>query len=110
MAQRGKPRLAFVLICVALGVLHLATPARAPGLLDQQQTDVAGEICVSQPIWLGQTFTAGITGMLDQVDLSARQNLAPGVGLPLIVQIRTVNGGFPSTTILSTTTTTVFNS
>ena len=108
-ARRRKPMKRLMIVLAA--VFSVALPGQATaGTLDQQQTEVAGEIGVSQSGWQGQTFTAGITGTLDQVDLSARQNLAPGVGLPLIVQIRTVSGGLPSTTVLSTTTTTVFNS
>jgi hypothetical protein len=94
-------------VALALSVLIFAAPAQAAGMVDQEQTTVDGELGIFQSLWMGQTFTAGISGKLDQVDLAARQNA--GLGLPLIVQIRTVSGGLPSGTVLSTTTATVVN-
>jgi hypothetical protein len=107
LAPNVRSRRVLVLAAVSLGCLVAAPSARTTGTLDQQQTAVAGEIGVSQSFWLAETFTAGITGTLDHVDLAARQNI--GFGLPLIVEIRTVTSGLPSATTLSTTTTTVVN-
>ena len=86
--------------CTAL-VLGAAAPASA-GTLDQQQTSAPNNVGLTgNPPAAGnnslaQTFTAGITGGLDQVDLSLIK-----VGVPpanLTVQIRSVVAGQPGPT------------
>jgi hypothetical protein len=75
------------------------------GTLDQQQiagTAPDAEVYSNQN-W-AQTFTAGLSGGLDQVDL----NLAQQIGghsapmTPLTVEIRNVSGGVPGGTVLGT--------
>ncbi len=51
--------------------------------------------------WVAQTFTAGITGDLDQVDLVVFRFSTPG---DLTVQIQAVAGGVPSGTVLASAT------
>ncbi|MGH3136476.1 MAG: hypothetical protein ACRDPV_08295 [Gaiellaceae bacterium] len=84
-------------------LLATAVPAGAAGTLDQSQTsDSAGTECLCAPFSrLGQTFTAGTTGNLDQVDLLLYRVGSPG---NLSVEIRPVSDGVPSNTILSTAT------
>jgi hypothetical protein len=78
------------------------SPVLAAGTLDQQQTDTAGGNvqCFGPPAALGQTFTAGLTGNVDQVDLFI------SVGAPSVinVQIRNVVGGVVGPTVLASTT------
>jgi hypothetical protein len=92
-----------VIAATVAASLATAVPASAAGSLDQSQNNAsAGTECLCEPFFsLGQTFTAGITGNLDQVDLLLYRAGSPG---NLTVQIRTVSGGVPSNTILSTAT------
>jgi hypothetical protein len=97
-------RLARVLCGVALVLLVATDPASAAGTLDQSQTTQvpAGEAgFVSSSQWEAQTFTAGITGQLDQVDLLLQRSGFPG---SLLVEIRTVSAGTPTSTVLATAT------
>jgi hypothetical protein len=80
--------------------------ASAAGPLDQSQTDATD----AQPIpgnpafpsyRVAQTFTAGRTGHLDQVDLLLRRQLNPG---DLIVEIRSAPHGVPSDAALTAVT------
>jgi hypothetical protein len=87
---------------LAAGVVAflLAPGIASAGTLDQQQTanDVAA-LGPSQSVSDAQTFTAGLTGGLDQVDL-----LLASVGTPttyLTVEIRDVSGGVPGEAVLA---------
>jgi hypothetical protein len=91
-------RLAFA---AASATLLLAAPASA-GTLDQQQTS-SGSVFnqVKATFTLGQTFEAGLTGGVDQVDLwLAKDANAPTQ--PLTVQIRDVVSGTPGAQVLAT--------
>ncbi|MGE5747161.1 MAG: choice-of-anchor R domain-containing protein [Solirubrobacterales bacterium] len=87
-------------LILACGVFMLAPGAALAGTLDQQQTDHAGTTANIQSAssW-AQTFTAGLSGGLDQVDLYLGSFGAPAV--PLYVEIRDVSGGVPGNTILA---------
>ncbi len=78
-------------------LLAIAAPATA-GTLDQQQTSENTNIALLSGQTPAQTFTAGISGVLDQVDLSLEQ-----VGTPpasVTVEIRnTDNAGNPRTVL-----------
>jgi hypothetical protein len=93
---------------VALGVLALAPAGAWAGTLDQQQTSFAagGAGIVGPeltPASRAQTFTAGLSGELDRVDLALAQPTTPSVG-PLTVEIRNVDAsGAPGTTVLAST-------
>ena len=80
-----------VLIAAVAGVAALIPAAGASaGTLDQQQTTPGfGSIAVDASFSRAQTFTAGLTGQLDQVDLKLQ-----GMSLttPLTVQIRDGSG------------------
>jgi hypothetical protein len=95
---------------VALGVLALAPAGAWAQTLDQQQTSFAGG---GEPVTgpdrgagggdsAAQTFTAGLSGTLERVDLALSQASTPSVG-PLTVEIRDVVGGAPGTTVLAST-------
>jgi hypothetical protein len=81
----------FRVVLFAFVFVLLAAPgaAHATGTLDQSQTRIDGidGIPVYSQQWVAQTFTAGLTGTLDQVDVAIARQESPG---PLIVQIRTV--------------------
>jgi hypothetical protein len=81
--------------------LFIAPVASAAGTLDQSQTAINGAwVGVCQTQWVAQTFTAGLTGLLDQVDVHIK--VAVGNPGPLTVEIRTVlPGGAPSGVVLT---------
>jgi hypothetical protein len=87
-----------ILISAACAALQLGLAASASaGTLDQQQTtqDAAPALFGSAdgPQSLAQTFTAGITGGLDQVDLMLQKLGNPPS--PITIQIRSVSAGLP---------------
>jgi Bacterial Ig domain len=94
-------------ISVGLIALFAFAPVRAAaqaGTLDQQQTDTSGgNITMGEVPFFGfnasfaQTFTAGLSGELDRVDLP----LQGGGTDPLIVEIRDTSGGVPGGTVLA---------
>jgi hypothetical protein len=92
----------FVLVSAACAALLLgATASASAGTLDQQQTasNVDGALLSTQS--LAQTFTAGISGGLDQVDLNFRK---AGTSPDVTVEIRDVSTGQPGTAVLATAT------
>jgi len=79
--------------CVALPGTALA------GTLDQQQPNGEGaSLQIQNTQSLAQTFTAGLTGGLDQVDLKLS---GTGPTQPLIVEIRNSTAGSPGGTVLA---------
>jgi hypothetical protein len=91
-----------VLMATAVVLLTAPAPASAVGTLDQSQSTTTGSSAsVGGSVWWAQTFTAGITGKLDQVDLFLFRVGNPG---DLTVQIQQVSGGAPSGAVLSTST------
>ena len=91
------------LVVAVLACAHLvAVPAAGAGTLDQSQPVIGNASAfVSSHVSTAQTFTSGLTGRLDQLDLAVSRAGAP-VTLPLTIQIRTTSGGVPSATILAT--------
>jgi hypothetical protein len=87
-------------LVVAFAACALAPSAALAGTLDQQQTDVSGgDAYVDSAQSLAQTFTAGLTGNLDRVDLSLRVLNGPTV--PMAVQIRNATAVSPGSTVLA---------
>ena len=90
--------------CLVSGVvaalfLGVASSASA-GTLDQQQTDFsAGTGTIDSGQTSAQTFTAGLTGGIDQVDVHLESSGTPTA--PLNVEIRDVSGGAPGGTVLA---------
>lgn len=91
---------ALTTLILAGGAFMLAPGAALAGTLDQQQTDHGGTTANIHSIssW-AQTFTAGLSGGLDQVDLYLSTHGTPVD--PLDVEIRDVSGGVPGNTILA---------
>jgi hypothetical protein len=87
------------LVCV---LAFAAAPAARAGTLDQSQTAGSNaSLTFAGDRWAAQTFTAGITGQLDQVDLFLRRLGNPG---DLTVQIRDTSGGAPGPSVLASET------
>lgn len=97
-----------VLRALALSlVLAVPMPVGAAGTLDQEQATTAGVFSVHGDDLLAQTFTAGLSGRLDQVDLRlARPLHDAGSAADLIVQLRDVSvpSGLPGSTVLASAT------
>ena len=98
------------LTIVLAAALCVALPAQAAtaGTLDQQQTVQTNSAFVSgpdgAPFSAAQTFTAGLTGGLDQVDLALGQ-LGPSNSVGVTVEIWTVSGtGAPGVKLGQSTT------
>jgi hypothetical protein len=87
---------------IVAGATFAFPAAAAAGTLDQQQPLAPGTgLQVQSMQSVAQTFTAGLSGGLDQVDVNL---LAAGTGvtLPLTVEIRNASGGSPGSTVLAT--------
>ena len=99
------PRNRRVALLSALTVVFAC--ACAPGLalagtLDQQQTATyPGAFSFGTNQSVAQTFTAGLTGKIDQVDLHLDK--MAGTTLPLTVEIRSVSGAAPADAALAST-------
>jgi hypothetical protein len=97
----GRTACNLVLTATASAALLFgAAGSASAGTLDQQQTDGSGG---NSAIFTGQsdaqTFTAGLSGGVDQVDLQLQ---APSPPLaPLSVEIRNVSGGAPGDMVLA---------
>src|SRR5215211_9158286 len=86
------------LLITAVAALMPAAGASA-GTLDQQQTiSNFGGLQVDSTQSKAQTFTAGLTGQLDQVDLALSDM---GATTPLTVQIRDGSATAPGDTVLA---------
>jgi hypothetical protein len=86
------------IMCV---ICVIAPGTTLAGTLDQQQpTTGGGGYAISSPSTVGQTFTAGVTGGLDQVDL-ALGVFVNSPSSPLTVEIRDVSGTFPGFAVLA---------
>jgi hypothetical protein len=96
-----------VLVCV---LAFAAAPAVAhAGTLDQSQTATDGSAVVfgsrlepPTTVLAAQTFTAGLSGGLDRVDVLLDRGCTTGVDVT--VQIRTVAAGSPTSTVLASAT------
>jgi hypothetical protein len=91
------------LVAIGLSLAGLAAfgpGAALAGTLDQQQTDSGGVgLAIGNDVQsVAQTFTAGISGKLDRVDLNLSKSGSPGA---LTVEIRTLSGSDPGTTVLA---------
>jgi hypothetical protein len=98
----GRRTRTFLIVGVA-GVSALIPAASASaGTLDQQQTvSNFGGLQASTHNSKAQTFTAGLTGLLDQVDLALS---GPTASTPLTVQIRDGSATGPGNTVLASAT------
>jgi len=89
-------------VFAAAAVLAPSASAQTGAVIDQEQTDAsASGVLIARSQTLAQTFTAGRTGALAQVDLFLHRSESP---LPdIIVEIRTVEGDLPSEVVLAST-------
>jgi hypothetical protein len=96
----ARTRIALAAAVAALSLAVAAAPASA-GTLDQQFIPVppATNAPIGGSGWKAQSFEAGATGALDQVDLLLWKQ--PTTAVPLTVEIRTLSGGVPSQTVLA---------
>lgn len=84
-----------IAVLISLG----ASSAQAVGTLDQSVTGTSlGLLTVNSVQPVAQSFTAGLSGQLDRVTLSLMRNNTPNGS---IVEIRTMSGSTPSTTVLA---------
>lgn len=102
--RRVKGNRAALIAVVAASATCLAVPGAAlAGTLDQQQTNASGQAqgvnSSGFPISAAQTFTAGITGEIDQVDLSLAKNGVPVAAMT--VELRATVGQLPNGTVLA---------
>jgi hypothetical protein len=95
-----------VAMVVALAAL-VAPASAAAGTLDQSQTNFNAALGFGAQRQAAQTFTAGMSGNLDQVDLYLRRVTALPMEPPcnsgsgITVEVRTVSAGVPSNTVLA---------
>ena len=96
MARRTRT---FLITAVAAAAALIPAAGASAGTLDQQQTiSNFGGLQVDSSNSKAQTFTAGITGQLDQVDLALS---GMSVTTPLTVQIRDGSATAPGDTVLA---------
>jgi hypothetical protein len=99
-SRLGSLGLLGVLVVVAV-TLQPAGPLLAVGTLDQSQTTQgAGSLLVGPDAAMAQTFTASLTGDLDQVALALTTQ---GAGT-VTIEIRDAVGGAPGSTVLASAT------
>ncbi|HEX7490647.1 MAG TPA: hypothetical protein VF337_02970 [Candidatus Limnocylindrales bacterium] len=92
-----RPALALSAGILMMALLPGSTLATFIGTVDQENTVISnGGTNSSQP--LAQTFTAGKTGLLTQIQLSMR-----ATGGDIGLQIEATTGGLPNGTVLATT-------
>ena len=87
---------------LAAGLILGVAGSASAGTLDQQQTDHDSSVGLYVGQNPAQTFTAGITGVLDQVDLHLCCKDGSPVE-PLTVEIRNTSAGEPGTSVLAST-------
>ena len=79
--------------------------------IDQQNTLLGNSgFNVSTSQWIGQNFTPSVSGALQKVDVNMFCSICSGANPPVTVEIRTVSGGVPTTTVLASTTIAGFSS
>lgn len=107
VSRRATARTAVVAVLGVLGLGLAPAEAWAAGSLDQQQTQASGGSAIvgltppfsGAPTSWAQTFTAGMTGALDRIDVDLTSSIY-GDG-PVGIELRTVSGGVPSSTVLA---------
>jgi hypothetical protein len=110
-AMKGFSR-TYILFAFVLCLCTRLSFAEAAIIIDQSFTSGGGLTTIINDCcaFVGQTYTAGITGTLAGVSVDVVYlEHTPPFNFPLDVQIRTLNAGLPSTTILGETSTTAFS-
>lgn len=98
-------------LAVSAALLLAAAASASAGTLDQSQTDgsstlvpIGGSSSFANVESAAQTFTAGLSGNLDQVDLDLRRDLDTSgcnFGSGLNVEVRTLSAGVPGGTVIA---------
>jgi hypothetical protein len=98
---RLRTRTRFLVFALLLSTVMALAPSASAGVLDQSQPSLSNSAAlVSDTIHTAQTFTDGISGSLDQVDLAISRPAA--ISVPLTVEIRAVSiAGAPSGPVLA---------
>src|SRR5215207_4291984 len=93
--SRMRRRALAVALFVSAALLAVV-PSAGAGVLDQSQPGIQTEAAtfVSDSNHRAQTFTNGLTGSLDQVDVAVARTLL-SVTASLLVEIRPLSGGVP---------------
>ena len=100
MGKLGRSLHSSVFAAMVVAASLLVPSLAMAGTLDQQQPTVAPMALNAHSTQsVAQTFTAGLSGKLDQVDLNLNMSGSPPV--PLIVELREVSGGLPGGAILA---------
>jgi hypothetical protein len=105
LAPRPRPRMRrrSLVSTLFLSAVIAIVPCASAGTLDQSQPAVSNSvILISDNFHAAQTFTNGITGSLDQVDLVVGRPFPFPITGPLTVAIRPLSGGVPSGPALAT--------
>jgi hypothetical protein len=95
-----------IIVALLLGTSVWGPSLSVAGILDQALEPGGSTLTFGNSFLLAQTFTAGLTGDLDRVDLWV---LLPGPDpgtQPLFVEIRTTESGVPTNTVLTSATVT----
>ncbi|HET9322516.1 MAG TPA: choice-of-anchor R domain-containing protein [Gaiellaceae bacterium] len=97
------PGLALVLALTMVGGMLAVVPSASAGVLDQTQPGISNvQGLVSDTSNWAQTFTNGVSGGLDQIDIAV---VRQGAGTAsLRVEIRSLSGGVPSSLALANET------
>jgi hypothetical protein len=103
MGKLGRSLRSGVFAATAVAVTLLVPNLAMAGTLDQQQPIVGTTGWNAHSTQsVAQTFTAGVSGKLDQVDLNLSESESPDTPTyPLIVELRDFSGDLPGGTILA---------
>jgi hypothetical protein len=100
MGKLGRSLHSSVFAALVVAATLLVPNLAMAGTLDQQQPTVATIAWNAHSTQnVAQTFTAGLSGKLDQIDLSLNKSGTPPV--PLIVELRDVSAGLPGGAVLA---------
>ncbi len=103
MGKLGRSLHSSVSAAIVVAATLLVPNLAMAGTLDQQQPTVTSMALNAHSMQsVAQTFTAGLTGKLDQVDLNVNKSGTPPV--PLTVELRGVSAGLPGSAVLASQT------
>ncbi len=86
--------------CVVVSLMLAGSPAWATPILDQHQEQANAGYPIGSGFEAGQTFTAGLSGLLDHIEIGGTNGIVATPDGPPVVQIRDTVAGHPGSTIL----------
>jgi len=104
-----RNRLTSLCVAAALALSH-GVPIAAEQIDQQQLNSSGGGSLFNGVTWVGQTFVAGVSGVLTRLDVSLFCFVCAGTNPAIIVEVRTTSGALPTATVLATTTLPGFSS